>query len=63
MKSSIAKNLLKEAKAESPPTSLLHRYECYLSCADDGCGFECGDSDRPNDPTLALKTFNEWLSS
>lgn len=51
------------AKAEAPPISLLHRYECYLSCADDGDGFECGDSDRPNDPTLALKTFNEWLSS
>jgi len=63
MESSISKNLLKEAKAESPPTNLLHRYECYLSCAGDGDGFECGDSDRPDYPIMALKTFDEWLGS
>ncbi len=61
MKSSIAKKLLREAKAESPPIGLLHRYECYLSCADDGDGFECVDSDRPDDPANALKTFDQWL--
>ena len=37
--------------------SLVDRYQCYLSCANDGNG---GDSTRNGKP---LFTFDEWLNN
>ena len=63
MRSKTAKKLLIEAKAEQPPTRLLHRYEVYLTCCDDGTGFEIEDSDNPSKYVAALKTFDQWLDT